>query len=247
MIIRIILTILIGILGFRPVAPIVPAEAEEWLRAEESLEDTTEAYRPSRLESFNEKMCDFNFWLDEHMLRPVATAYDRILPNKAQRGLDRFFHNLGVVPRFANNLFQLKLAGASREASRFVLNTTLGGVGFFDVAGSWFDIEESNEDFGQTLGRYGVRPGPYLVLPFFGPSTVRDALGSAVDGAMDPMKYFLSSTEQLAIQSSTTAGQVVNERSLNLEVFEDVNRFALDLCSAVQDLYLQMREQEVTR
>jgi phospholipid-binding lipoprotein MlaA len=228
-----------GVLGLRLGAPAALAEIED------PLEDAPETYRPSRLESFNENMFDFNFWLDEHVLRPVATAYDRALPDAAQRGLDRFFRNLGVVPRLANNLFQLKLTGAGREASRFVLNSTLGGVGLFDVAGSWFDLKESNEDFGQTLGSYGIRPGPYLVLPFLGSSTVRDTLGSAVDGAMNPMNYLLSSTEQLAIESGTTTGRLVNFRSLHLELFEDVDRFALDLYSAVQDFYLQKREQEV--
>lgn len=240
MVARIIVAVLIGVFGVRPGAPVALAEIEE------SLEDTTEAFRPSRLESFNEKMFDFNFWLDEHVLKPVATVYDRTLPDAAQRGLDRFFRNLGMLPRLANNLFQLKLTGATREASRFALNSTLGGAGFFDVAGKWFDLKESNEDFGQTLGSYGVRSGPYLVLPFFGPSTVRDALGGVVDGAMDPMNYLLSSTELLATQSGTTVGQVVNYRSLNLELFEDVDRFAIDLYSAVQDFYLQRREQDIT-
>ena len=113
------------------------------------------------------------------------------------------------------------------------------------MAESRFDLKESNEDFGQTLGSYGVKPGPYLVLPFFGPSTVRDAVGSAVDGALDPMKYFLSSTEQIAIQSGTTGVQIINYRSLNLELFEDVDLFAIDLYSAVEDFYFQQREQEV--
>jgi phospholipid-binding lipoprotein MlaA len=98
---------------------------------------------------------------------------------------------------------------------------------------------------GQTLGWYGVRPGSYLVLPFFGPSTIRDAIGLGVDSAMDPLNYLLpSSTERAAAQSGATVVRIVNERSFNLEAFEDVDRFALDLYSAVQDFYLQSREKK---
>ncbi len=227
-------------------SPLVMAQGGGLLGGEASLEYADTAYRPSRLEAFNEKMFGFNLWLDEHILRPVAAVYDRTLPDPAQRGLKRFFRNLGVVPRVANSLFQLKLWGAGREVSRFVINTTLGGVGFFDVAGSWFELRESNEDFGQTLGHYGIGSGPYLVLPFFGPSTVRDALGVAVDGAMDPKNYLLpSSTERFVAETGGNAVRIVNERSLNLELFEDVDRFAIDLYSAVQDFYLQRRAKEV--
>ena len=213
----------------------------------DTLDAAVPAYNPSAFEPFNEKMFSFNIWMDEHLLRPVARTYAKAVPEGARQGVGRFFHNLGVVPRFANNLFQFKLNGAAREAGRFFINTTIGGLGFFDVAKQKFALEKSEEDFGQTLGTYGVGPGPYVVLPFLGPSTVRDVVGRVADGAMDPTQYFLSATEITAIGTGTTGTGAVNLRSLNLELFESVDRFSLDLYSAVQDFYLQSREQEVAR
>ena len=211
----------------------------------DTLDAITPAYQPSVFEPFNEKMFSFNIWMDEHILRPVARSYAGAVPENARLGVRRFFDNISVVPRFANSLFQLKLNGAAREAGRFMINTTIGGLGFFDIAKEKFGIEKSEEDFGQTLGKYGVRPGPYLVLPFIGPSTLRDAIGRVADGAMDPRSYFLSPTEIVATDAGTTGTDAVNERSLNLELFESVNRFSLDLYSAVQDFYLQNRERQV--
>ena len=210
-----------------------------------SLDAPTAAYQASFFEPFNEKMFAFNIWMDEHLMRPVARSYAAVVPEPARLGVRRFFDNIGVVPRFANSLFQLKFDGAAREAGRFAINTTIGGLGFFDVAESTFGLRKSEEDFGQTLGRYGVGPGPYLVLPFFGPSTLRDAVGQVADGAMNPTQYVLPNTETAAIGSGTTLTNVVNERSLNLEFFESVDRFSLDLYSAVQDFYLQNRERQI--
>lgn len=212
---------------------------------EGSLDETTLVYENSRLETFNEAMFDVNMWMDEKILRPVAKGYAKVLPEEARTGVQRFFLNLGVIPRFANNLFQFKFDGAAREVSRFAINTTVGGLGFFDVAKHEFGVEASEEDFGQTLGHYGIGKGAYLVLPFVGPSTVRDTFGFVIDGAMDPKQYILSGTENFAISTGTTVGSAANERSLNLELFEQVDRFSLDLYSAAQDFYLQRREQQI--
>jgi phospholipid-binding lipoprotein MlaA len=130
----------------------------------------------------------------------VATAYDSVMPDAAQRGVQRFFKNLGIAERLANNLFQGKIGGAGRELGRFLVNTTVGCVGFIDVADGAFGWKESPEDFGQTLAVYGVENGPYLVLPFYGPSTVRDATGLAVDGALNPMNYLLSTFQVIDIK-----------------------------------------------
>ncbi len=195
-------------------------------------------------EPFNQAMLSLNLKLDEYLLHPVATGYAAILPLGARQGVGRFFHNINIAPRLGNKLLQMKLVGAGKEFSRFVINTTLGGLGFFDVAGRWFGLEASHADFGQTLAQYGIAPGPYLVLPFFGPSTVRHAVGLSVDGALQPMNYLLPTyPETITARSGWMMGNAVNFRSLNLELFENVDRFSVDLYGAVQDGYLQQREQ----
>ena len=197
-------------------------------------------------EPFNQAMLSFNLKLDEYLLHPVASGYAAILPLGARQGVGRFFHNINIAPRLGNKLLQMKLVGAGKEVGRFVINTTLGGLGLFDVADSWFGLEAGHADFGQTLGQYGISPGPYLVLPFFGPSTVRDAVGLSVDGAMQPMNYLLPTyPETIAARGGWVMGNTVNFRSLNLELFENVDRFSVDLYGAVQDGYLQQRERIV--
>jgi phospholipid-binding lipoprotein MlaA len=197
------------------------------------------------LEWFNQPVFELNLKLDEYALRPVATAYDAIMPNAAQRGVQRFFKNLGVVERFANNLFQGKIPQAGQEVGRFVVNTTIGGVGFLDVADEWLGWQESPEDFGQTLAVYGVPSGPYLMLPFYGPSNIRDTVGLVADGAMNPMSYFLSTLQIIAVRGGLALGSGINYRSLNLELFEDVNRYTVDLYGAVQDGYQQRRAKQI--
>ena len=194
-------------------------------------------------EPFNQAMFSFNLKLDEYILRPVALGYAAVLPLGARQGVGRFFHTINITPRLGNKLLQMKLVGAGKELGRFLINITVGGLGFFDVADSWFGLEASHADFGQTLAQYGMSPGPYLVLPFFGPSTVRDAVGLGVDGAMQPMSYLLPTyPELITAQGGWVAGSTLNIRSLNLELFESVDLFSLDLYSAVQDGYLQQRE-----
>jgi len=223
------------------------ATADEEVPARPKLgaEELAPPPTPDPLEWFNQPVFEFNLKLDEYALRPVATAYDAVMPDAAQRGVQRFFKNLGVVERFANNLFQGKVPQAGQEVGRFVINTTIGGIGFLDVADEWLGWKESPEDFGQTLAVYGVSSGPYLMLPFFGPSTVRDTVGLVADGAMNPMAYFLSTVELLAVRGGMALGSGINYRSLNLELFEDVNRYTVDLYGAVQDAYLQRRERQI--
>ena len=232
-------TLLIGLLS----AGSSPAFAQAQNSAQDPYEAQEAEFQPpyDPWESFNQPMFTLNLKLDEYVLRPVATGYASVVPDPGQRGIDRFFKNLGVLPRFINSLLQGKIGGASREVGRFAVNTALGGIGLFDVADTVFGWQASEEDFGQTLGHYGVSSGPYLVLPFYGPSTVRDTFGFAVDSAMNPMNYLLAALEIFAIQSGLTVGDAVNIRSLNLELFEQVELVSVDLYGAVQDGYLQRR------
>jgi phospholipid-binding lipoprotein MlaA len=141
------------------------------------------------------------------------------------------------VRRVVNNGLQLKFNGAATELARFTINSTIGVVGFFDVAKDAFGIEQRDEDTGQTFGVWGAGPGAYLVLPFLPPLTVRDGIGYAFDAAMTPYTYFIPWWGTLA----GTATNMVNERSLNLDRFERVAESTVDLYGAVRNGYLQRR------
>lgn len=189
-------------------------------------------------EGFNEKMFIFNREvIDRFVLKPLATGWDFILPDPVQRGVHNFFDNLGVVRRVVNNTLQLKLTGAATELTRFTINSTIGVVGFFDVAKDAFNLEQRDEDTGQTFGVWGMGPGPYLVLPLLPPLTVRDGVGYVFDVAMTPYIYFLPWWGNAA----GTATNTVNERSLNLDRFERVAESTVDLYGAVRNAYLQRR------
>ncbi|HEY7168293.1 MAG TPA: MlaA family lipoprotein [Candidatus Binatia bacterium] len=189
-------------------------------------------------EPFNEKMFNFNREvLDRFILKPAATAWDFLLPDPVQRGIHNAFDNLAVVRRVVNNALQAKFLGSAKELARFTINSTVGLAGFFDVAKDGFGIEQSDEDTGQTFGVWGMGPGPYLVLPFLPPLTVRDAVGYALDVAMTPYTYFIPWYASFG----GTATDLVNERSLNLDRFERVAETTIDLYSAVRNAYLQRR------
>lgn len=138
---------------------------------------------PDSLEGFNRKSYAFNDALDRAILKPVASAYDTALPEPAKNGVGNFFANLSEPISIINNIFQGKVDGALSSTYRFLVNSTVGIFGLFDIADT-YDVEQKPEDFGQTLAAWGVKPGPFIVIPFLGPSNVRDgvsrALGSAV-------------------------------------------------------------------
>ncbi|HEY7558263.1 MAG TPA: VacJ family lipoprotein [Candidatus Binatia bacterium] len=189
-------------------------------------------------EGFNEAMFNFNREvLDRYVLKPVATGWDFVLPDPVQRGVHNIFDNLAVVRRVMNNALQLKFQGAGKEVARFAINSTVGLAGFFDVAKDGFGIEQSDEDTGQTFGVWGAAPGPYLVLPFLPPLTIRDGIGFLFDSAMTPYIYFIPWYASLGGNVTST----VNERSLNLDRFERVAETTIDLYSAVRNAYLQRR------
>ncbi len=194
-------------------------------------------------EKFNEKMFSFNRGVDRWFLKPVATGYDFVLPDVVQIGVRNVISNIDVIRRLVNNLLQLKFGGAGREITRFTINSTIGIAGLIDVAKLGFHIDESDEDTGQTMGVWGVKPGPYLVLPFLPVMTVRDGVGSIFDRALNPLIYvgiFVDGATGVSIGTFTL--NAINERSLNLETFEQVEDSVIDLYSAVRHAYLQSRE-----
>jgi phospholipid-binding lipoprotein MlaA len=189
-------------------------------------------------ERFNGKTFEFNRRVDKYALKPVAKGWKTVVPERAGIMISNAFDNVTVVPRVVNNVLQGKWNGAGRELSRFLINSTAGVGGLFDPAKDVWHITKSPADFGQTLGKWGAEPGPYLVLPFMEPLTVRDGIGKLVDRAMDPLSYVVPLIPALIL----VTGNRVNERALNYELFEDFDAGVIDAYAAVRNGYLQQRE-----
>lgn len=201
----------------------------------------TEDYDP--WQPFNEAMFSFNQKiLDRWLMKPVATGWGKVVPAAARRSVARVFENLEMPRRVVNNLLQARPVGAGREVARFTVNTTIGVAGLFDVA-TLLHIQPSKADAGETLALYGAGPGPYLVLPTFPPLTVRDAIGRGIDSALDPISYLLPFFANRA-KSFVSA---VNDRSLNLKLYANVEDSVIDLYSAARNGYLQRRRMVIAR
>jgi len=191
-------------------------------------------------EPFNEKMFTFNRGLDRWVLKPAARAYMVVMPEPWQVLIANGFDNINFVPRFVNSVLQGKWGGAGRELGRFLINSTAGIGGLFDPAKDFWGIPKSREDFGQTLGVWGSGPGPYLVLPLMEPLTVRDGIGKFVDGFMDPLSYVLPF---FWTRAGMKAGDTLNDRALNYDLFQGFEESVIDMYSAVRHGYLQRRQQ----
>jgi phospholipid-binding lipoprotein MlaA len=242
-------------------APSSPPEAQSdepldpFARAEEGA---GEEYDP--WESMNTNIFEFNRQVDRFVLKPVAKGYNFVVPDLVQVGISNIFSNLRFAPRFLNNVFQGKLKGAGIEMGRFLINSTVGLAGFFDVA-KHVDLVTSDEDMGQTLGFYGVKPGPYLVLPLLPPFTVRDFVGFVGDVFLNPINWLVVPIIEVnnvpsviahqnrmtssLIQTGSRVGETVNERSRNLEKYQGVEEATLDLYTAVRNAYLQTRAKAI--
>jgi phospholipid-binding lipoprotein MlaA len=190
-------------------------------------------------EKFNEKMFTFNYNFDRYVFKPAAKGYNAITPDIVQQMIDNAFTNLNMPSRFVNKVLQWKLKDAAIEMSRFLINSTLGIGGLFDIAKQEFKLQPQKADFGQTLGKWGAGPGPYLVLPFLPPLTVRDGIGFFVDGAMNPLSYYIPFFPD---KFAMSAGDQLNQRSLNLDLFQGFEDTTIDLYSSVRNGYLQRRE-----
>jgi phospholipid-binding lipoprotein MlaA len=190
-------------------------------------------------EPFNEKMFTFNRKLDRYILKPAARVWNVIMPEPWQIAIANGFENINFVPRVVNNLLQAKWGGAGREFSRFLINSTAGVGGLFDPAKDYWGIEKSKEDFGQTLGVWGTPAGPYLILPLMEPMTVRDGVGKAIDGFMDPLSYVIPFFWDRLIMKLV---DTVNDRALNYDLYQGFEESVVDMYSAVRHGYLQRRE-----
>jgi len=242
-------------------APSSPPETQSdepldpFARADEGAGEEYDPWEP-----MNANVFEFNRQVDRFVLKPVAKGYDFVMPDLVQVGISNIFSNLRFAPRFLNNVFQGKLKGASIEVGRFLINSTVGLAGFFDPA-KHVDLVTSEEDMGQTLGFYGVKPGPYLVLPLLPPFTVRDFAGFVGDVFLNPINWLVVPIIEIdaipsvidhedrmtstLIQIGARVGETINERSRNLEKFQGVEEATLDLYTAVRNAYLQKRAQAI--
>jgi phospholipid-binding lipoprotein MlaA len=192
------------------------------------------------LEPLNRNVSQFNEVVDQAFLKPVATAYKNVFPPLVRTGVSNFFSNLGDLWSAANNLMQFKVQEAAETILRFNVNTFFGLAGILDVAGE-FGIERHKEDFGQTLARWGVPAGPYLVLPLLGPSTLRDAAALPLEARGN----LLSDVENNAVQNSLYLLKAVDARANLLRASSVLDEAALDKYSFTRDAYLQLRRAEV--
>ena len=188
-------------------------------------------------EGFNRAMYSFNDGLDTVVVKPVSTAYKTITPDPVRTWVRNFFANIEDVFIGVNNMLQGKFVDGWTDWVRFAFNTTLGVAGINDVA-SEMGLEKHNEDFGQTFGRWGIGSGPYLVLPLFGPSSVRDFGGLWLDWTADPLWYY---TRPIALRNSLAFLRGVSRRTDLLDASRILEEAALDKYVFQRDAYLQRR------
>ncbi len=188
-------------------------------------------------EGYNRAMFSFNDAVDRALIKPVTKGYRFIMPDFAERGVNNFFENISDVVTFFNNVLQGKPKEAAQDFSRVVVNTTIGIGGLIDVA-SAMDIPKHDEDFGQTLGVWGVESGPYLVLPFLGPSSLRDGVALIPDAMVDPL-------QQVGDEDTNTALQVLRVLDNRSEFMKAEEVVTGDRYIFIRDAYLQKRRFEV--
>ncbi|MEC7864965.1 MAG: VacJ family lipoprotein [Pseudomonadota bacterium] len=200
---------------------------------------TTGSSKNDPLEPMNRAIFQFNEVVDDNIFEPVAKTYKYITPDPVETGVSNFFSNIGEVSTIANDVFQFKFKQAGYDFLRFSINTTIGVLGIFDVATS-VGLKKNNEDFGQTLGYWGIPQGPYLVLPFFGASTFRDAPGLYADMQISPINQ-LDNEEELTLN----ALNAISTRARLLRATKILDTAAKDKYIFIRESYLQKRESMV--
>ncbi len=191
------------------------------------------------LEKINRPIYTFNRGLDKAILRPVAKGYKAITPDPVEKGVSNIFANVDDIITSVNGLLQGKVKQSGSDLLRVVINSTVGLVGIFDVASSW-GLEKHDEDFGQTLGYWGIKPGPYVMLPFLGPSDFRDVWGIAGDYPLNPVRYHDNVSERNSIR-----GMRLIDKRASLLQFDSQLDEAIDEYAFVRDAFLQNRQYKV--
>ena len=191
-------------------------------------------------ERYNRDMFAFNESVDQTFLKPLARGYKNVMPEVLDRGVTNFFTNLDDVTSIVSNLLQFKLRHAASDFGRVTLNSTVGLLGFFDVATN-MNLPRHDEDFGQAFGAWGIAPGPYLVLPVIGPSSARDGVGFIGDWLTNPTTY----VEPASVSWGLRGVELIDLRADLLGASRVLDQAALDRYEFVRDAYLQKRRYEV--
>ncbi len=207
------------------------------------------ANKKDPFEKFNRAMYDLSNDLDMMVVRPAAEIYKAALPGPIDKGISNFFSNLGELTVIANDILQFKFKQAAEDTGRFAVNSTIGILGIFDVASHW-GLEKHYEDFGQTLGVWGVAAGPYLYIPGTGPSTIRDATGRGVDFVTDMRTYITDNraanvsraTELFDVVDMSYAAELLDIRADLIDMEAILGEAAIDKYSYIREAYLKRRE-----
>ncbi|EJL08275.1 MULTISPECIES: MlaA family lipoprotein [Pseudomonas] len=197
----------------------------------------THAAEDDPWESINRPIFTFNDTIDTYALKPLAQGYQAVTPQFLEDGIHNFFRNIGDVGNLANDILQAKPHAAAVDTARLLMNTTIGVAGFFDVS-TKMGLQRNDEDFGQTLGYWGVGSGPYVMLPFFGPSTLRDAPAKYVDSFTEPYRY----VNDVPVRNSAFALDLVDTRA---SLLSSEKLISGDKYTFIRNAYLQNREFKV--
>lgn len=235
-----LLLILVSLYGWAHPSAAQDADDDFDMFEEEFLDERVTISDP--LQGLNRVMFKLNDKVYFSIIKPLARGYKRVTPRAARISMRNFFHNLAAPGRFANCVLQGKGKGAHRELKRFLVNSTVGILGFADPAKEDMGLEATREDLGQTLATYGFGNGFYIVWPFFGPSTLRDSLGRAGDIWVNPLVYVNSTDAYLVLALAKSA----NEYSFRLGDYEALKMDTLDPYVVMRNAYLQYRNQQIS-
>ncbi len=229
-------------------APII--SSTDSFDSEFAMTDKQNATEVDPLSGYNRAMTTFNDYFYTNILNPTAKVYKAMLPKPARKGINNLYDNLLYPMRLFNNLLQLKFKNSFLETQRFLINSTIGLGGLVDVANDRFHIKQHQEDFGQTLGFYGVKSGFYIVWPLLGPSNLRDTFGLVTDAVINPLTYMENRGYNLFDSSSESIGakalDIVDYSSLHVGEYEKLKKDAIDLYPFLKNIYEQRRKQEIS-
>jgi phospholipid-binding lipoprotein MlaA len=193
------------------------------------------------LSGLNNAIFEFNDRLYFWVLKPFAQGYRAVVPTPARQSVKNFLHNLGAPIRITNSLLQGKMDDMASEMCRFVYNSSFGVLGLLDPSREYSHLNPPDKDFGQTLGRFGIGNGIYLVLPFVGPSTLRDTVGIAGDGFFTPLAYY----NETIVTWSLKAGEAINDLSFRIGQYEELKDAAIVPYESFKDGYIQYRKKKI--